>query len=275
VLKKDTAMAYDTILTQQRDAIYEIILNREDKRNAINWQMIEEISSALDEAERAFNDGTARVIFFRANGVAFSSGIDLTGFMEEAPRYGSNWRDNLFATTAAMQHVMNKIENSSLVSFCLMHGYALGLAMELSLACDFRILAERTRYGLPETRLGMIPDVGGTTRLVKLVGPARAKEIIMTGSNLDPATAEKWGVVNYVVPKDEVLKKAEELAAEIVLSAPLAVSYTRRVINNMMDNGRDLQLEAWAQAQLLRTEDFQAAVMAFITKQYPVQWKGK
>jgi enoyl-CoA hydratase/carnithine racemase len=268
-------MAYETIFTQQRDAIYEIILNREDKRNAMNWQMIEEISSALDEAERAFNDGTARVLFFRANGVAFSSGIDLSSFIEEAPHYGANWRDNLFATTAAMQHVMNKIENSSLVSFCLMHGYALGLAMELSLACDFRILAERTRYGLPETRLGMIPDVGGTTRLVKLVGPARAKEIIMTGRNVDPEIAEKWGIVNYVVPKDELLKKAEELAAEIVLSAPLAVSYTRRVVNNMMDNARDLQLEAWAQAQLMRTEDFQAAVTAFVTKQYPVQWKGK
>lgn len=268
-------MTYETIVTQQREAIFEIIFNREEKRNAMNWQMMDDISRAVDEAEKAFNDGTARVLFFRANGIAFSSGIDLNGFMEDAPRYGQNWKDNLFATTAAMQHVMNKIENSSLVTFCLMHGYALGLAMELSLACDFRIIAERTRYALPETRLGMIPDVGGTTRLVKLVGPARAKEIIMTARNLDLETAERWGLVNYVVPKDELVKKAEELAAEIVQSAPLAVSYTKRVINTMMDNGRDLQTEAWAQAQLLRTEDFQAGVVAVVTKQYPVQWKGK
>src|SRR5690349_4453462 len=189
-------MTYETIITQQRDAIFEIILNRDDKRNAMNWQMMEDISRAMDDAEKAFNDGTARVVFFRANGIAFSSGIDLNSFLQEEPRYGANWKANLFATTSAMQQVMNKIENSSLVTFCLMHGYALGLSFELSLACDFRIIAERTKYALPETRLGMIPDVGGTTRLVKLVGPARAKEIIMTARNLDLAIAEKWGLVN-------------------------------------------------------------------------------
>jgi enoyl-CoA hydratase/carnithine racemase len=268
-------MSYETILTEQREAIFEIILNREDKRNAMSFQMIDEISLAVDEAEKAFNDGTARVLFFRAKGMVFSSGIDLSGFMNETPQFGANWRDNLFATTAALQHVMNKIENSSLVTFCLMHGYALGLAMEMSLACDFRIIAERTKYGLPETRLGMIPDVGGTTRLFKLVGPSRAKEIIMTGRMIDLAQAEQWGIVNYVVPKEDLLKKAEELAAEVILSAPLAVSYTKRVVNAMTDNARDLQWEAWAQAQLLRTEDFMAGVTAVVTKQYPVQWKGK
>lgn len=268
-------MPYETILTSHRDAIFEIVLNREDKRNAMSFQMVREIGDALDAAERAFNDGTARVLFFRASGNAFSSGIDLNGFMNEDPQYGPRWRDNLFATTAALQNVMNKIENSSLVTFCLMHGYALGLAMEMSLACDVRIIAERTKYGLPETRLGMIPDVGGTTRLFKLVGPARAKEIIMTGRMIDLTQAEQWGIVNYVVPKDELLKKAEELAAEICLSAPLAVSYTKRVINAMTDNARDLQWEAWAQAQLLRTEDFMAGVTALMTKQYPVEWKGR
>jgi len=268
-------MSYETILTAQREAIFEIILNRDEKRNAMSFQMIEEISRAVDEAEKAFNDGISRVLFFRANGRAFSSGIDLSGFMNEDPQFGPKWRDNLFATTSALQHVMNKIENSSLVTMCLMHGYALGLAMEMSLACDFRIIAERTKYGLPETRLGMIPDVGGTTRLFKLIGPSRAKEIIMTGRMIDLTQAEQWGIVNYVVPKDDLLKKAEELAAEILLSAPLAVSYTKRVINAMTDNARDLQWEAWAQAQLLRTEDFMTGVTAVITNQYPVQWKGK
>lgn len=268
-------MAYDTILTHQREHIFEIILNREDKRNAMNWQMLQDISSALDEAEQAFNANTARVLFIRSNGIAFSSGVDLSGFLDGENPFGENWQQNLFPMTAAFQHVMNKIENCSLPTFCLMHGYALGLAMEMSLACDFRIIAERTKYGLPETRLGMIPDVGGTTRLVKLVGPARAKEIIMTGRNLDLAIAEKWGIVNYVVPKDELLKKAEELATEIAYSAPLAVSYTKRVVNHIMDNDSDLKIEAWAQAQLFRTDDFMRGVQAVVTKQYPVEWKGK
>ena len=263
------------ILVQQREQIFEIILNRPDKRNAMNWAMLDEIKAALEDAERAFNAGQARVIFIRAEGRVFSSGIDLEGFMNNSNPYGENWRDNLFPTTAGLQAVMNHIENHTLPTICVMHGYCLGLGLEMALACDFRIAAERTKLSLPESRLGMIPDVGGTTRLVKLVGPSRAKELIMTGRNFDTDLAERWGILNYVVPKDELMAKAEELAQEIILSAPLAVSYTKRVINDMMENARSLQIEAWAQAQLLRTNDFENGVKAMLTKTYPVEWEGK
>jgi enoyl-CoA hydratase/carnithine racemase len=263
------------ILVQQREQIFEIILNRPDKRNAMNWAMLDEIRAALDDAERAFNTGDARVMFIRAEGRAFSAGIDLEGFINNSNPYGDNWRDNLFPTTAGLQDVMNRIENHTLPTICIMHGYCLGLGLEMALACDFRIAAERTKLSLPESRLGMIPDVGGTTRLVKLVGPARAKELIMTGRNFDTDLAERWGILNYVVTKDDLMAKAEELAQELILAAPLAVSYTKRVINDMMENARDLQIEAWAQAQLLRTRDFENGVKAMLTKTYPVEWEGK
>ena len=264
----------DIVLTELSDNIFYVILNRVDKRNAIDMNMVAALEAALDDGERAFNEG-ARAMIIRGEGKAFSAGIDLSALMATTEKFGEAWRNNLFPVTQIFQSFLNKLEAHSLPTICAMHGYCLGLGMELSLACDFRIIAERTLYGLPETRLGIIPDVGGTTRLVKLVGASRAKEIIMTGANIDLERAEKWGVVNYVVEKDELLPKAVELANEIALSAPLAVSYTKRVINDMLETAQGQKLEAWAQAQLFRTEDFEAGVQATITKSHPVNWQGK
>jgi len=264
----------DVVLTRKAEAVFEVILNRADKRNAMNDEMMTALSVAFDEAEREFNNG-ARVVIIRAEGRAFSSGIDLTQFASLGDEFGENWRENLFPFTAKYQAVFNKIENCSLPVICVMHGYCLGMALEMALACDFRIAAERTKLGLPETRLGIIPDVGGTVRLMKLIGPSRAKDVIMTGRNLDIDQACNWGIVNYVYPKDELEEKVAEFVAELCASSPLAVSYTKRVINDISDNARGLQVEAWAQAQLFRTQDFINAVDAMLNKTYPIDWEGK
>lgn len=267
---------YEYILTELENKRFHIVLNRVDKRNAINRTMMGEIDAALDEAERAFNQGEARVIIIRAEGRAFSAGIDLSSGMDDyVEMFGEQWRENLFGTTALLQNTLTKLERSSLPSICALHGYCLGSGFELALACDFRIVAERTRLSLPEARLGIIPDVGGTVRLVQLVGPSRAKEIILTGKTIDLNQAEQWGIVNYVVPKDDVMVKTLELADELVLSAPMAVNYGKRVINDIVETQRGLNIEAWAQAQLFRSEDFFAGVQAMLTKNYPVDWKGK
>lgn len=267
---------YTHIVTALNDKIFHLILNRSAERNAINRAMMQEIDQALDEAEKAYNQGQARVLVVRAEGRAFSSGIDLAGGMSDyVEQFGEQWRENLFATTAFLQNILTKLERSSLPSICAMHGYCIGSGLELALACDFRIVAERTRLSLPEARLGIIPDVGGTVRLVNLVGPSRAKEIILTGKTLDLAQAEAWGIVNYIVPKDALMDKTLELAQELVLSAPLAVNYGKRVINDIVETQRGLNIEAWAQAQLFRSEDFMVGVNAMLTKNYPVEWKGK
>jgi enoyl-CoA hydratase/carnithine racemase len=266
---------YEFILTELENQIFHIILNRADKRNALNQALMLEIDRALDDAEKAYNDGLARVLFIRAEGRAFSAGIDLMDFDAYIEKFGAAWRHNLFATTRLLQDILTKIERLSLPSICVIHGYCLGMGLEMALACDFRIVAERTKLSLPETRLGIVPDVGGTVRLVKLIGPSRAKEVILTGGNIEPEKAEHWGMVNYVVPKDDLLKKANELAEELKLSAPLAVNYAKRVINDIMDMQRGLNAEAWAQAALFRSEDFVNGVQAMVTKNYPVEWKGK
>jgi 3-hydroxypropionyl-coenzyme A dehydratase len=146
--------------------------------------------------------------------------------------------------------------------------------MELSLACDFRIITETAQMSLPEILLGMIPDVGGTTRLARLVGPSRAKEVIFTGRRLDAATCEKWGIVNQVVPDDELLQAGSSLAEELVRAAPLAVGMAKRVIDGQFDLERGLMLEGWAQSQLVATEDFTEGIQSFVQKR-PPEFKGK
>jgi len=144
----------------------------------------------------------------------------------------------------------------------------------LALACDMRIIQRGTKFGLPESRLGMIPDVGGTTRLTRLIGPARAKELIMTGRNVDLDDAERWGLVNAVVDEGQLMAHAEALAQELSEAAPLAVSYTKRVINDMIDLERGLRLEAWAQSILMRSDDFMEGAQAAMMKRKP-DWQGR
>lgn len=261
----------ELILLNRRDRLVEIALNRPEKRNALNWPMLAELDAALDEAERM--DG-ARVILLRGEGADFSAGIDLTGFQELAAQFGEKWRENLFPLTRAHQAIANKIERHSLPVIALLHGFCLGLGLELALACDFRLAAEGTRLGLPESRLGLIPDVGGTTRLARLAGPARAKELILTGRAIDAQTAAGWGIVNSCAAAEQLVAEGEALAAEICRAAPLAVSYGKRIINELNDAERGFQLEAWAQSVLMRTEDFETGAQAMLARQ-PAEWKGR
>jgi enoyl-CoA hydratase/carnithine racemase len=149
----------------------------------------------------------------------------------------------------------------------------MGMGLELALACDIRIASDDTKFSLPETTLGLIPDVGGTTRLTRLIGPARAKELIFTGRIFDAVFAEGWGIVNYVVSPDQLQAKGEELAAEISKAAPLAVGAAKRIIDGLSDIERGLTLEAWAQHQLLNTEDFAEGMSAFMRRS--PEFKGR
>ena len=261
----------DLVITQKNETIFEILLNRPDKRNAINLELYEQLSDAISEAGRT--DGL-RVVILRGNGAAFSSGIDLGSFLDFSQKYGAGWQQRMRSITHDFQDVLTRLERLEVPTIALLHGYCLGLALEIALACDIRIAAEGTMMGLLETRLGLIPDVGGTTRLTRLVGPARAKELIFTGRQIDATTAASWGIVNYVVAADELQGKADALAAEIQMAAPLAVGMAKRIIDGLADIDRGLMLEGWAQSQLFASEDFQEAVQAFMMKRDP-QFKGK
>ena len=260
----------ELVICRRDGAVFEVTLNRPQQRNAITDEMMGAISAAFDRAEREFAQG-ARLVLVRAAGRVFSSGIDLDQFSA----LDDGLRDNLFPYTARYQAIFDKIERCSLPVICVLQGYCLGMALELALACDFRIAAERTKLGLPESRLGIIPDVGGTVRLVKLIGPARAKDLILTGRNLDLPQALDWGLVSAVYPKAALEAGVAEWVEALTAAAPLAVSYGKRVINDIADNSRGLRIEAWAQAQLFQSEDFRRAVQAMRDKTYPIEWEGE
>ncbi len=260
-----------TVTTEQHDQIFEIILNRPEKGNAMNVELMKGLEAAIDSAEKAAG---VRVVIVRGAGGGFSSGIDLLGLNGIMDEFGENWRENLFPMTARYQGILNKFERSTYPVIALLHNYCLGMAFELALACDFRIAAAGTRLALPETRLGIIPDVGGTTRLTRLVGPGRAKELIMTGRQFPAEDAERWGIINRITPPDDLMQHGRELAAELIAAAPLAVSYAKKVIDGIADIDRGLQLEAWAQSVLMRTEDFQNGAQAMMLRQTP-EWKGR
>jgi enoyl-CoA hydratase/carnithine racemase len=268
--KKEVKMS-ELISTIHRESIFEIVLNRPDKRNAINLEMFRQLDRAVEEAGRTKG---VRVVFVRGEGKAFSAGIDVTTFLELPQQYGPNWMNLARQITRDFQAVLNRLEVMEIPTIALLHGYCLGLAMELALACDIRIAAEGTMLGLPETRLGIVPDVGGTTRLTRLIGPGRAKELIFTGRQFDAAFAADWGIINHVVPAGDLMETGERLAGEIQEAAPLAVGMAKRIIDGLADLDRGLALEGWAQSQLFVTEDFGEAVQSIIERRPPV-FKGK
>lgn len=261
----------ELVIVEERDEILEIVLNRPEKRNAINFTLYDQLAQAIGQAARAQG---VRAVLLRGEGKSFSAGVDVTNFMLLAEKYGDGWQQRMRAVTRDFQEVLTALERLELPTIALLHGHCLGLALELALACDIRIAAEGTQLGLPETRLGMIPDVGGTTRLTRLIGPGRAKELIFTGRQIDAVQAAAWGLVNYVVPAERLRAQGEALVAEIAQAAPLAVGMAKRVIDGMHDLDRGLQLEGWAQSQLFQSEDFMEAVKAFMQKR-PPEFKGK
>lgn len=261
----------DLIKTEIRGPILEIALNRPEKRNAINNELYQAFDAAVNEANKLSD---VRAVLIRGEGKAFSAGIDYSDFLRLPEAYGPDWQRRMRKITDDFQRVLTNLERLELPTIALLHGYCLGLAMELALACDIRIAADGTKLGLPETLLGMIPDVGGTTRLVRLVGPGKAKELIFTGRQIDAGLAENWGIVNHVVPQEELLAAGENLAEEISQAAPLAVGMAKRVIDGLADIDRGLMLEGWAQSQLFATEDFMEGIQAKMMRRKP-DFKGR
>lgn len=253
--------------------IFEITLSRPEKRNAMNLALMQQLEQAIDEAEK-YDLNHIRAVIVRGEGSGFSAGIDLLSFTEMPQAFGDNWQKNLFPMTTTYQRILTKFERSKFPTILVGHTYCLGMAFELALACDFRIFSENTQLGLLETRLGLIPDVGGTTRLIRLVGVGLAKELIMTGRQFDAQYAHQHGIINRITSPDNLMQQALELVDELAQAAPLAVSYAKRVIDAIAEVEQGLKHEAWAQSVLINSEDFAQGAQALLLKQKP-EWKGQ
>ena len=246
-----------------------IALNRPEKRNAINNEVLHALPKALEETDRR----EVRAIILYGEGAVFSAGIDFTSFGSETGSSGSGGPDlaRFRRFVHASQASLDALERIEKPVIGALHGYVGGLGLELALACDARIAATGTKLGMPETRIGLVPDVGGTTRLTRTVGYARSKELIMTARMIDAAEAERIGLVNRVVAEGTQIAAAEELAREIARNAPLAVGLAKRIIDigQSVDKSTFMELESLAQSSLLQSEDLREGTTALVQRRDP------
>ena len=226
-----------------------LTLNRDEKLNAISGDVERELGAAL---ERDDVRSSACVVLTGA-GRGFSAGADITEFRERTPEaVSAYYRDtgNVYERVAALpQPTLSAI-----------HGYCLGGGLELALATDFRIADETAVFGFPEVSLGIIPSSGGTHRLVRLVGPGRAKELFLLGGRLDAAAARSAGLVTEVVGKGVALERALEHARQLAELPPLAASLTKQAIDVMPEASREagVLIERLAYGMLAQTDDARA-----------------
>jgi enoyl-CoA hydratase len=237
--------------------------------NLITRELLEQLDAVLAALEAAA-PGDARAVVLTGHGErAFSAGSDVGEF--EAQR-GPAGRERL----ALEERVVGRLADLPMPTIAAIEGNALGGGLELALACDLRVASEVARLGMPEVRMAVTPGAGGTQRLPRVVGPARARELILTGRIVDAAEALRIGLVHEVVPAGAALSRAREIADGIAERGPLAVREAKRLIDAAweLDLERGLAAELDASERIFATEDLAEGVSAFFAKRSP-RYRGR
>ncbi len=244
-----------------------VILNRPSAMNALNGELVTALGEQFRELR--YDDEVRVVILSGAGDRAFCVGADLK---ERKKMEESAVRRRI----DEYRLVFNQIAKLPKPTICAINGYAFGGGLELAMACDLRVMDQGTKIGLTELRLGIIPGAGGTQRLSRLVGVARAKEMIFTGARISAERAAEIGLVNVAEPGEKVMPTARELAEKTLASAPIALAQAKLAIDTgaEIDLESGLDLESVAYAVTLPTEDRLEGLQAFKEKRKP-QFKGK
>jgi enoyl-CoA hydratase/carnithine racemase len=211
------------VVTENRGAVRHVVMNRPEKRNAMNQELLRALRDALREAAE---EESVHCVVLRGEGPVFSAGVDLgelAAFAGE-PSMLRPFR-GVFLDCA------NLCEEMAKPVVCQIQRTCVGGALEVALGCDLRVASSDAQFGLPEVRFGLIPDVGGSTRLPAVVGLGRAKELIMTGRTIDAAEAERIGLVNRVVAPEELERATQALVEELLANSHIAVGRAKRVID--------------------------------------------
>jgi len=255
-------MEFENTLYEKSEGTATITINRPEVLNALNEEAILEILARLEDAK---GDETIRVIVVTGAGDrAFSAGADIKMIRDMDSSKARN--------ISRLGHKMcDEIEELGKPVIAAINGYALGGGLELAMACDIRIASEKARLGQTETNLGLVPGWGGTQRLPRFVGKGVAKEMIFTGKNIDAKTAERLGLVNAVVPPDQLRSVVRELAREIADKPPVSIRLAKELINSSLETslrvGETREAEAFGVAA--STKDFREGVDAFLKKRKP------
>jgi enoyl-CoA hydratase/carnithine racemase len=213
----------EIVTTEDSGAVRHVVLNRPEKRNAMNQELLRALREAL---RGAGEDETVRCVVLRGEGPVFSAGVDLGELASFAGQPGV-----LRPFRTVFLECANLCEEMTKPVVCQAHGTCLGGALEVALGCDLRVASSDTRFALPEVKFGIIPDVGGSSRLPAVVGLGRAKELIMTGRTIGAAEAERIGLVNRVAPPERLQETTSELVEELLANSPWAVGRAKRVID--------------------------------------------
>ncbi|GAB4248759.1 enoyl-CoA hydratase [Deferrisoma sp.] len=255
-------MSEPTVLVERKNGLCLITLNRPQVMNSISFQMLLDLNRVLDEVR--FDTSVRCVVITGAGDRAFCAGADLK------ERAGMT-EDQVRRYIHTIRNTFTEVENLPMPVIAAVNGVALGGGTELALASDLRIASENATLGLTETSLAIIPGAGGTQRLPRIVGKAKAKELIFTAKRITAAEALEIGLVNRVVPLAGLLDAARELAAAIAKNGPLAVRAAKRAIDRgmEMDLADALVFESTCYETLIPTEDRLEGLKAFREKRKP------
>ena len=249
---------YTTILTSLENGIFTITINRPDKLNALNSAVFIDLNKALDEVYTSH--AIKSVIITGAGTKAFVAGADISEFNHLS-------KAQSIVLSKAGQDTFFRIENATKPIIACVNGFALGGGCELAMSCHFRIASENARFGQPEVNLGLIPGYGGTQRLVQLVGKGRAMELLMSAAMIDATTALQFGLVNYVVPVENILVKAIEILTLINSKAPVAIAKCIEAANAVFDEKKSgYATEVAAFGDCFDTADRVEGASAFLEK---------
>ena len=248
------------------DGVAVLTIDRQEKLNSLNQQVLEEVKQTLVNLE----DGPPRVMVLTGAGKkSFVAGADIAAMNEMSPLEAKRFSE-------LSHEAVGLLERSLVPTIAAVNGFALGGGCELALACDIRIAAENALFGFPEVTLGILPGMGGTQRLPRLVGPGIAKEMIFSGRRIKAEEARTFNLVNRVVPEGEALEAAKELAGEIAANGPVAVRHAKAAVNKAQDVDltSGLEYEADQFALLFGTEDAREGMGAFVERR-DAEFKGR
>ena len=250
--------SYKTIRLETADHISVLTFNRAQTMNSITPQFMDELGAAIREVGQ---DAESRAVIITGSGRGFSSGIDLN-FLGQAG--GSMSAQELRTLVEHWQDVLHSLENLPRLTVAAVNGVALGAGLELLLCCDFRIASTRAFFGLPEVQFGIIPDLGGITRLTRTVGPAWAKEVVFRARNLSAMEALRIGLINRVAEPGDLTGTARKWAGQFAALPPSATRVAKQLINTCFDHDltEGLRQAEEAQLELVSSDEFRMALKA-------------
>ncbi len=258
---------YDTLLLDNTGQIATITLNRPEKRNSISAQMISELQTVLDEIERSH----ARVGIITGAGKAFCAGMDLDMLADIAKQSPTENQED----SRRIARMFRRIWSYTKPLIAAVNGPALAGGCGIATLCDFTLAAPEAKFGYTEVRIGFLPAIVSVF-LTRQIGEKRARDLLLTGRIFEPAEAKELGLANEIVPADQLLARAKELADVLIAASPSSLTRAKRLLTSAAAASVDADLEraVLENARIRCTPDFQEGVASFLEKRKPV-WRGE